>query len=364
MKKKIVGIVILTLVLSCTISTANVIKNENNLNESEGKISVPSNRGQTILSPPWMCGGAGNKDSSLGGYADYSVDFDEYKGDFWTKVGANGIGWGQTNCYFTHVGEYKTPISGLYDFTLKYEYDVDLKVTMYDTYGGDHYVRTNIYINGYLSFSGDSIEKTIELDNNVYEDISYHWDSFQDTIDIKFNDIYIQKDTNLLIGVDARSWPLEGRIFAVGNCEGQVWWNSGKLLQIVIDDPTNTKPNKPNIDGPPSGNTGTSYTYGFTSTDPDNDQIKYFIKWGDGSDTGWTSYYNSGSRCTKSHTWNEMGTYTIEAKAKDEQGLESDWAKMNVIIPRSRNVNKLFYQGIIERVLEIFPGLTKIFSIF
>ncbi|MFX0202258.1 MAG: FG-GAP repeat domain-containing protein, partial [Candidatus Hodarchaeota archaeon] len=53
-------------------------------------------------------------------------------------------------------------------------------------------------------------------------------------------------------------------------------------------------PNPPIIDGPPSGKAGNPYTYTFTSTDPDGDDVSYYIKWGDGEITDWTAFQASG----------------------------------------------------------------------
>lgn len=53
------------------------------------------------------------------------------------------------------------------------------------------------------------------------------------------------------------------------------------------------KPSTPN--GPPSGNTGTEYTYTTSTTDPESDKIYYLFDWGDGSTSGWVGPFNSGA---------------------------------------------------------------------
>ena len=61
-------------------------------------------------------------------------------------------------------------------------------------------------------------------------------------------------------------------------------WIDGKALsKIVVECPKkNNPPEKPKIDGKTSGKVGNSYSYVFTSIDPDGDQVSYFIDWGDG----------------------------------------------------------------------------------
>ena len=88
--------------------------------------------------------------------------------------------------------------------------------------------------------------------------------------------------------------------------------NNGQNILPLILTPAlitiNQLPNAPTIDGPTSGSAGTSYTYTFTATDPDGDDVKYYIDWGDG-DTEWTGFSASGIPVVVSHTWGEEDTY-------------------------------------------------------
>ena len=122
-----------------------------------------------------------------------------------------------------------------------------------------------------------------------------------------------------------------------------------ELYQIRIGD---EPPDAPDIVGPAGGSAGTSYTYKFTSTDMDGDKISYYIKWGDGAETDWTAFQASGTFYTESHTWDEQGTYTIEAKAKDTYGAESGWSEYIVTMPR----NRVFNLNLLELLLERFPN--------
>ena len=105
----------------------------------------------------------------------------------------------------------------------------------------------------------------------------------------------------------------------------------------------NEPPNKPEIEGPVSGKAGISYDYTFTSADPDGDNVSYYIKWGDGGTTDWTTFQASGPPGhSESHTWDEQGTYTIEAKAKDTFDVESEWADFLIVIKKDEkppNIN-------------------------
>ncbi|MCD6108537.1 MAG: hypothetical protein J7J89_03585, partial [Thermoplasmata archaeon] len=53
--------------------------------------------------------------------------------------------------------------------------------------------------------------------------------------------------------------------------------------------------------------------------------------WGDGTNSGWLGPYNSGETVEASHSWSEKGEYSIKVKAKDINGLESEWSDPLVI---------------------------------
>jgi hypothetical protein len=124
-----------------------------------------------------------------------------------------------------------------------------------------------------------------------------------------------------------------------------------------IEETPNNPPSTPNLSGPTSGKSGYIYNYTISATDPDEDNISYYINWGDGTNSGWIGLYPSGEIITINHTWSEKGTYTIKAKAKDEYGNESGWATLVVSIPRTRMVITPFLLNLLERFQHIFPML-------
>ncbi len=102
-------------------------------------------------------------------------------------------------------------------------------------------------------------------------------------------------------------------------------------LEIEIDD-NNSSPNIPEISGPQSGVHGQTYSYSFVSSDPNADQLYYNVNWGDGNITGWLGPYDSGASLPLSHAWGTPGSYTIQAKARDNHGAESGWGSFVVDI--------------------------------
>ena len=99
-------------------------------------------------------------------------------------------------------------------------------------------------------------------------------------------------------------------------------------------------PDSPTISGPAQGKTGTSYEYTISTSDPEDDDVYYLIEWGDTTTTGWIGPFISGETIAQSHTWMHDGTYTIKVKAKDTDGLESDWTTLEVTMPMSKSIQQ------------------------
>jgi hypothetical protein len=115
---------------------------------------------------------------------------------------------------------------------------------------------------------------------------------------------------------------------------GQTWWYS-PIIQVTVI-PETGSPDEPAIDGPTFGKPETDYTFEFTASDPENEQIYYYIDWGDGTYEDWIGPYNSGDTIEASHEWTELGDYEIKAKAKDINGARSLWSdpyQMHIGLP-------------------------------
>jgi hypothetical protein len=82
-------------------------------------------------------------------------------------------------------------------------------------------------------------------------------------------------------------------------------------------------PRIPIITGPDTGLLDHSYDFTATCNDPNNDQIRYNIDWGDNTETGWTSYKDSGTSLTKSHVYTKPGTYFITIESEDIDKMKS-----------------------------------------
>jgi hypothetical protein len=117
-------------------------------------------------------------------------------------------------------------------------------------------------------------------------------------------------------------------------------------------------PIPPTIQGTSSGKIKQAYNYTVTSTDPNDDNISYFIDWGDNTTSGWLGPYTSGTTITQPHTWAKKGTYIIKAKAKDSYGNESGWGTLAVTMPLSYKAPHFqFFEWLCHRFPHAFPML-------
>jgi hypothetical protein len=116
----------------------------------------------------------------------------------------------------------------------------------------------------------------------------------------------------------------------------------------------NLPPNIPVITGEKNGSATTAYEYTFTSDDPEENDVWYFIEWGDGWKTRWVGPYSSGTSHSQERAWVE-GNYTIRCKAKDIYDVESGWAEFDIKIsePRTRTFHWMQF-------LDMFPVLQRI----
>ena len=119
-----------------------------------------------------------------------------------------------------------------------------------------------------------------------------------------------------------------------------------EIYTFTTESDSNYPPNMPIINGPTNGDVGISYTFTFTSTDFDGDDVKYYVDWGDGTITDWTSFQSSGTSYSEKHIWDISGYYIIKAKAKDENDAESNWATLEVVMPRNKVVNVILLKFI------------------
>jgi len=121
----------------------------------------------------------------------------------------------------------------------------------------------------------------------------------------------------------------------------------------------NSPPSAPTIDGPSSGSSGTSYTYGLCSSDPDQDEITYCVDFGDGSGEICVGPFPSGTCAQVDHTWSSQRSFIITATAEDSHGAKSDTSTLEVTMPRYKLIQFSFILQILQNspILKLLIGL-------
>ena len=120
-------------------------------------------------------------------------------------------------------------------------------------------------------------------------------------------------------------------------------------------------PEAPTIDGPASGAAGASYDYDFSAVDPDGDDVKFFINWGDET-SEWSDFTASETPITVSHTWEEQGDYTITVYAQDSNGLDGPESTLPITMPRNRIVRNPFIK-FLQKYPNMFPLLRQLLGL-
>jgi VCBS repeat-containing protein len=141
--------------------------------------------------------------------------------------------------------------------------------------------------------------------------------------------------------------------------------NEGPIWTFLSELEHNREPTRPTITGPQVIHVpNKDYDYEISTTDPDDDNVFYYIDWGDGTFEDWNGPYSSGQNFTMTHSWPPATKlYEIQVKAKDIYGAESDWGKMYVFVLKNRaaSTNSLMIRFIM-RSIERFPIFERIFT--
>jgi hypothetical protein len=138
------------------------------------------------------------------------------------------------------------------------------------------------------------------------------------------------------------------------------WLGNSELeIEIIItnnEEFYNSPPEQPTITGPTSGGYGVEHTYEISATDPDGNDLYYYIDWGNGT-IETKGPYDSGKTVYAKHIWDSRGQYTIRVQSRDTYDELSDWTTLEVSMPKTvtKYINTFFINH---------PKLIPFFNIF
>ncbi|MDD2657399.1 MAG: hypothetical protein PHD04_01905 [Candidatus Pacebacteria bacterium] len=125
-------------------------------------------------------------------------------------------------------------------------------------------------------------------------------------------------------------------------CSNGVGPDASRATTVTVA--ANQAPTAPTITGPTTGIPNTSYTYTFTSTDPEGDSLHYEIDWDNNGTVdqtlpaGWVS---SGTTQSQANNWASTGTKIFKARAVDSKASAgiSGWTTYTVTLSCANGTN-------------------------
>jgi hypothetical protein len=211
------------------------------------------------------------------------------------------------------------------------------------------------------------------IQNELFPDIRFDQDGNFIATYVEMNNLYAMKTEN-----NGTNWififrsPINDNLNSVIHeyktsdlCEYgvKVMWeevtDNPEIWIGQITSQANNPPYKPIITGANYLRRVFTKEFFISTIDPEGDDIYYYVDWGDGITSSWMGPFISGEKITISHTWDERGTYTIKAKAKDIHNDESEWSELEVSIPRDKALFNSFIFNwfaqfpIIQRFLQL-----------
>jgi PKD repeat protein len=113
------------------------------------------------------------------------------------------------------------------------------------------------------------------------------------------------------------------------------------MEKIITVLPTNDPPYAPIITGPDLVYSGQDYTFMYQSIDPDEDNIRFTVTWGDSTENV-SEFTQSNTPVILNHTWNIMVPVMIlrmTATAEDKKGALSSLTEKWVIVVKTKGIN-------------------------
>ena len=131
----------------------------------------------------------------------------------------------------------------------------------------------------------------------------------------------------------------------------------------ISEPPISLPPEIPNINGPIIGRTKTNYNYTIVTSDPELEEISYYINWGDGTVKEMIGPYDSNEKITSSHQWLQQGNYIIQVKAKDCNDEESNWGTLEVNMPKNKPYINTPLLQFLKYNSHLFPLLRQLLNL-
>ncbi len=137
----------------------------------------------------------------------------------------------------------------------------------------------------------------------------------------------------------------EDNIFLIDrSCMRWTFYELNLFGDPAIDFYVSRPPEKPVLVGPNQGNPNIEYSYNLSTIDPENESVQFFIEFELGKGFWVGGIFSSGEIITIPWVWDEKGTFSVRAKARDIHGMESAWATLEVSLPHQQQQPSWLWQ--------------------
>jgi hypothetical protein len=204
-----------------------------------------------------------------------------------------------------------------------------------------------------IGFNNGPDNYSIDIIDELGWNLNFNSQVFLDVMDNATFEVLVE------IPNDAINWTINSIIVNASSITDSSWYDTNMITVIVNSSENNSPPFAPEIEGPNAGKIKEVYDYNFTASDPNGDNMTYYVEWGDGDIN--EGSIESGDKFTLTHSWNVTGDYTIKAKAKDVFGAESEWSTFDVSITKSKSYIVLI-QLLLQKFFQRFLIFEKILN--
>jgi len=105
----------------------------------------------------------------------------------------------------------------------------------------------------------------------------------------------------------------DGTVY-IASCSDKEGYSFAYVHAFGTGGEPNEPPNTPSITGPTEGHIEEWHEYTLVTMDPENQDVRYLIDWGDGYTDAWVGPYNSGEEVIVGHWWFEFLFRTLAEK--------------------------------------------------
>jgi hypothetical protein len=222
--------------------------------------------------------------------------------------------------------------------------------------------------NGTITFNVRRLDCGITLTSNVecnddewyFVNLKFFGSDTNPTVELYVDDVIQDSETDWVCPFDSNEY-VRAKIGRRSNNETSFFdgvIDEIKLYKYGEDFP----PSAPDIYGDVEIKKGKEFDFIFNSEDPEDSEVYYQIKWGDGEEELWIGPYPSGVNATVSHSWSEKGEFEIEARAKDENDNIGEWSTFAITVPKIKSYHMEFYS--LRHILNHFSYLFPILKTF